>query len=295
MIRRPPRSTLFPYTTLFRSVGVRLVAGVDDRPGAGGRRGDALPDVLGALADAVDRPARGLQHLARADHDLPADQERDEHVGQPAELPVPAHQVVLVAAVAVAGRVGVVLEQVDVAGDALLGQPLLGVDQQALEDPLAGLVVHHELGQVVALGGGVLGVAAHVEVQPGAVAQEDVGAAPPRHHAAEQVAGHLVRGQPPLPAEGARHAVLGLDAEDPSLHAPTLGADGDRGRPARTPGPGAAQKPNSRPSPPTVSSVIPVTSGSWSDACARGAERSARSRARTTPRTWPRTTAPTCR
>src|SRR5258708_10473386 len=26
MIRRPPRSTLFPYTTLFRSVGVRVVA-----------------------------------------------------------------------------------------------------------------------------------------------------------------------------------------------------------------------------------------------------------------------------
>src|SRR3712207_8895659 len=29
MIRRPPRSTLFPYTTLFRSVGDRLVTGVD--------------------------------------------------------------------------------------------------------------------------------------------------------------------------------------------------------------------------------------------------------------------------
>src|SRR3712207_7057595 len=27
MIRRPPRSTLFPYTTLFRSVGVEAVAG----------------------------------------------------------------------------------------------------------------------------------------------------------------------------------------------------------------------------------------------------------------------------
>src|SRR2546430_9991097 len=26
MIRRPPRSTLFPYTTLFRSVGIELVA-----------------------------------------------------------------------------------------------------------------------------------------------------------------------------------------------------------------------------------------------------------------------------
>jgi hypothetical protein len=106
---------------------------------AGGGAGDALPDVLGALADAVDGAARGLQHLAGADDDLPADQERDEDVGEPAELAVPADQVVLVAAVAVAGGVGVVLEQVDVAGDALFGQALLGVDQQALEDPLAAL------------------------------------------------------------------------------------------------------------------------------------------------------------
>src|SRR6185503_466867 len=108
---------------------------------------------------------RRLQHLAGADDDLAADQERDEDVGQPAELAVPADQVVLVAAVAVAGGVGVVLEQVDVAGDALLGEALFGVDQQALEDALAGLVVDDELGEVVALGGGVLGVAADVEVE----------------------------------------------------------------------------------------------------------------------------------
>src|SRR2546426_7051718 len=29
MIRRPPRSTLFPYTTLFRSLGNHLAAGED--------------------------------------------------------------------------------------------------------------------------------------------------------------------------------------------------------------------------------------------------------------------------
>src|SRR5256885_6374048 len=29
MIRRPPRSTLFPYTTLFRSAGVQPAVGVD--------------------------------------------------------------------------------------------------------------------------------------------------------------------------------------------------------------------------------------------------------------------------
>src|SRR2546422_7642638 len=32
MIRRPPRSTLFPYTTLFRSKGVRLGATLPDAP-----------------------------------------------------------------------------------------------------------------------------------------------------------------------------------------------------------------------------------------------------------------------
>src|SRR3712207_7148069 len=47
MIRRPPRSTLFPYTTLFRSgvglqaVGERRAAGaVDERPARGDRGGD---------------------------------------------------------------------------------------------------------------------------------------------------------------------------------------------------------------------------------------------------------------
>src|SRR3712207_7902347 len=43
MIRRPPRSTLFPYTTLFRSAGL-------------GRRGDAAVS-LGARAQ-IDRAER---------------------------------------------------------------------------------------------------------------------------------------------------------------------------------------------------------------------------------------------
>src|SRR5688572_30954296 len=50
MIRRPPRSTLFPYTTLFRSVDARGLRGRGRRAGAHGgaarpvrgrRRGDA--------------------------------------------------------------------------------------------------------------------------------------------------------------------------------------------------------------------------------------------------------------
>src|SRR2546429_2672151 len=69
MIRRPPRSTLFPYTTLFRSrgrrprPGVRAAAGPDlraERPEEPERRG-ARPDAAepgrprqGARPDAAD-------------------------------------------------------------------------------------------------------------------------------------------------------------------------------------------------------------------------------------------------
>jgi hypothetical protein len=123
-----------------------------------------------------------------------------------------------VAAVGVACGVGVVLEQVDVAADALVDQPALGVDEQVFQDALAGLVVGHELRQRVALGRGVLGMAADIEVEPGTVAQEHVRRAAPGHDAAEQVAGHLVRGEPTLAVEGARDPELGLETEDPPLH-----------------------------------------------------------------------------
>src|SRR3712207_8169795 len=43
MIRRPPRSTLFPYTTLFRS------------PDAGGGRGDGGGDPRGPPGDRVEQ------------------------------------------------------------------------------------------------------------------------------------------------------------------------------------------------------------------------------------------------
>ena len=189
------------------------------------RRGHALPDVLGPLGQAVDRPARGLQHLAGAADQLAGDQEREQHVGDPGELAGPGDQVVLVAAVGVAGRVGVVLEQVDVAADALVDEPALGVDEQVLEDPLAGLVVRDQLAQRVALGRRVLGVAADVQVEPGPVAQEHVRRAAPRHHAAEQVARHLVRGQASLAVEGAGDPELGLHTVDPPLHLVSVGGE----------------------------------------------------------------------
>src|SRR5437764_6358661 len=59
MIRRPPRSTLFPYTTLFRSAGWE-VAIIDSKPFGGtcALRGCDPKKVLVGAAEALDHIAR---------------------------------------------------------------------------------------------------------------------------------------------------------------------------------------------------------------------------------------------
>src|SRR3712207_9034883 len=90
MIRRPPRSTLFPYTTLFRSLGgVALhivgdfVLGVDGLDRALGFAGAAIDtlfrvdhEVVAGVVDAVDRADLDATLVLGADTRL-----RD-HIGQ---------------------------------------------------------------------------------------------------------------------------------------------------------------------------------------------------------------------
>src|SRR5688572_32253776 len=76
MIRRPPRSTLFPYTTLFRS----------ERNGRRARKHEARGDRAGEQRRerAMDRTARTLEHArelpaggpGHRDHDDAEDQDR---------------------------------------------------------------------------------------------------------------------------------------------------------------------------------------------------------------------------
>src|SRR3712207_8605793 len=70
MIRQPPRSTLFPYTTLFRSHHqVRLLGGHDGRADLG-----RLPeDVALLVLDARDPPRRGAR-AERGEHRVAGDQ-----------------------------------------------------------------------------------------------------------------------------------------------------------------------------------------------------------------------------
>src|SRR5258708_39859374 len=64
MIRRPPRSTLFPYTTLFRSHAARVLAG-NEQPRPIGRR-------VRAADDAAHEVMRGGHHLDEAAGEIEA-------------------------------------------------------------------------------------------------------------------------------------------------------------------------------------------------------------------------------
>src|SRR5260221_4798312 len=69
MIRRPPRSTLFPYTTLFRSdtrrggASVRRLAALVERAGRRGAASDARCSARASDA-APRRPARSEEHTS---------------------------------------------------------------------------------------------------------------------------------------------------------------------------------------------------------------------------------------
>src|SRR2546422_7645467 len=59
MIRRPPRSTLFPYTTLFRSRGRDVVAPMIRNAAACCELGMSVADMLRAYLATDDSPSRG--------------------------------------------------------------------------------------------------------------------------------------------------------------------------------------------------------------------------------------------
>src|SRR5258706_7623655 len=61
MIRRPPRSTLFPYTTLFRSDAGLCVEQVDVAGRSGGR---TVPELTGESRRAVEFLERSEEHTS---------------------------------------------------------------------------------------------------------------------------------------------------------------------------------------------------------------------------------------
>src|SRR5947208_13404486 len=115
MMRRPPRSTLFPYTTLFRSRGARAVT---DSPGGvshgarhrrGGRETARVPRA-GAAARGEYHRVEGQRRRDRADRDR--HERRAREVARAARQPgvTPSPRVVVLAAPSGGGKTTIARE-----------------------------------------------------------------------------------------------------------------------------------------------------------------------------------------
>src|SRR3712207_7268739 len=79
MIRRPPRSTLFPYTTLFRSLEEGVGLGLGVGPQGRQRRGE----VLGQLGDQSDQlPGTRTQLLGQLGTVAVGHERSEEHTSE---------------------------------------------------------------------------------------------------------------------------------------------------------------------------------------------------------------------
>src|SRR2546426_5386407 len=78
MIRRPPRSTLFPYTTLFRSSGLDQ-KGQDDRSRHASRKGLSVRGCEGRDRRDARRPEACTRHLP---HGGRAEGRSEEHTSE---------------------------------------------------------------------------------------------------------------------------------------------------------------------------------------------------------------------
>src|SRR5258705_8931101 len=68
MIRRPPRSTLFPYTTLFRSVREEMDSGGQHVGGNGEQHPGVGPEERAVVAHPQDRRRRRLRAPRSEEH-----------------------------------------------------------------------------------------------------------------------------------------------------------------------------------------------------------------------------------
>src|SRR3712207_8278786 len=86
MIRRPPRSTLFPYTTLFRSRGARRSRRAARNPGwrcrVGGSGSSSAPCVGRREAEAVDAGERADVEVAVAPGEVVRRLRSEEHTSE---------------------------------------------------------------------------------------------------------------------------------------------------------------------------------------------------------------------
>src|SRR5712692_1444858 len=141
--------------------------------------------MLRALTEAELEPADRAQDFTGTGEYLAGHEEGDEASSQMLEGDVTARQIVLVAAVRVSDRIGVVLEAQNGSGESLLVDEAAGAEQEVCDDALASLVVSHQLSDVVGFGGRIFRVKPAVEIEAAAVLEEYIPLLRPGHRLIE--------------------------------------------------------------------------------------------------------------
>src|SRR5690348_17218354 len=117
-------------------------------------------NVLGALGDEELRPARDLEDLPSARIDLSGDEKGDQLLRHLPKIDIPPHEIILMAYIGIAKRIGIVLKDIDLSRETFFPEALLRSWEARLQQPLSCLVVNHQIQDTVALGCRVFGMAA---------------------------------------------------------------------------------------------------------------------------------------
>ena len=173
-------------------------------------------NVLRALRDEVLRFAGYLQDLSRSAIDLPRDEEGNELLRDFPKIDVAAHEEVFMAPVGIAERVRIVLENVYFPGQTFFPQSLFSRRQASFKQSLTGFIMDDEIKNVVALGGGILRMAAGVLIKPSPVDQEGVRGPAVWNETFKNIPQHLLHRQIDSSVRRKNETVLILQTEDPS-------------------------------------------------------------------------------
>ncbi len=173
-------------------------------------------NVLRPLRDEVLWFAGYFQDLSCSAIDLPRDKEGNELLRDFPKIYVAAHEEVFMAPVGIAERIRIVLENVDFPGQTFFPQSFFSSRQTGLKQPLTGFIVDDEIENVVALGGGILRMAAGVLVKPSAVYQKGVGGPAVWNETFKNIPQHLLHRQIDSSVRRKNETVLILQTEDPS-------------------------------------------------------------------------------
>ena len=120
------------------------------------------------------------------------------------------------APVGIAERVCIVLENVDFSGQTFFPQSLFSRRQAGFKQSLTGFIVNDEVENIIALGGGILRMAASVLIEPSAVHQERVGRPAVWNETFKNIPQHLLHRQIDTSVRRKNEAVLILQTKDPS-------------------------------------------------------------------------------